>query len=310
MLNFLSLLTQSFPVMQATDTVPGTAEAIANIGPAFMEDPAAFAQHYGNMAIEKSVFFLPKILAGLVVLWIGFWIAKKVYNGLTKFFAKSDTVQPMIGNLAAKAAKYAILVATFLAAISMVGVDVAKIFVLLSAATLAIGLALEGSMANVAAGLLLIVFRPYKIGDYVEVAGEEGIVEDLNIFTTTLRTLDNIKVILANNEVRSNTIKNLSSLGIRRVDVDFGIDYDDDMDKAIKIIKDTAAKHGQVLSKPEGPWAKVANLNDSSVDIQMRVWCDTANYWDVRFDLIKDIKEAFDKGGISIPYPHCVEIEK
>ncbi|MGB0907617.1 MAG: mechanosensitive ion channel family protein [Maricaulaceae bacterium] len=310
MTHLLNFLTQVTPAMQATEIAPDAVEAVANIGPALMEDPAAFAQHYGNMAVEKTVFFVPKILAALIVLWIGFWIAKKVYNGLNKFFGKSKTLEPMIGNLAAKAAKYAVLLATFLAAISMVGVDVAKIFVILSAATLAIGLALEGSMANVAAGLLLIVFRPYKIGDYVEVAGEEGVVEDLNIFTTTLRTLDNIKVIVANNEVRGGTIRNFSSLGKRRVDVDFGIDYDDDMDKAIKIIKDTAAKHAQVLSEPEGPWAKVSYLNNSSVDIQMRVWCDTNDYWDVRFDLLKDIKEAFDKGGISIPYPHCVEIEK
>jgi len=310
MMNFVNFLTQATPVMQVGDAAPEAIDAVANLGPKIMEDPAGAAQHYANMAIEKSVFFIPKILGALIVLWIGFWIAKKVYNGLTKAFGKNSKVEPMIGNLAAKAAKYAILVATFLAAVSMVGIDVAKVFVILSAATLAIGLALEGTMGNVAAGLLLIVFRPFKIGDYVEVGGEEGVVEDLNIFTTTLRTLDNIKVIMANSEVRASTIRNFSSLGKRRVDVDFGIDYDDDMDQAIKIIKDTAAKDSRVLSDPEGPWAKVANLNDSSVDIQMRVWCDTDDYWDVRFDLIKEIKEAFDKGGISIPYPHCVEIER
>jgi small conductance mechanosensitive channel len=165
-------------------------------------------------------------------------------------------------------------------------------------------------MSNVAAGLLLVMFRPYKIGDYVEVAGEEGVVEDLNIFTTTLITLDNVKVILSNSEVRGNTIKNFTSQPVRRVDVDFGIDYDDDMDKAIKIITQTAAKDSRVLTEPDAPWAKVSCLNDSSVDIQMRVWCKPDDYWDVRFDLIKAVKEAFDKGGISIPYPHVVEIEK
>ncbi len=278
--------------------------------PSLMGDTAGFVSHYGNIALEKAVFFVPKILIALIILWIGLWIAKRVYNGLQKRFAANPRVDTMIGNLASKTVKFGIIAATLLTAIAVVGVDVAKVFVILSAATLAIGLALQGSMANVAAGLMLVIFRPYKLGDYVEVAGEEGVVDDLNMFTTTLITLDNIKVIIANSEVRGNTIKNFSTLGIRRVDVDFGIDYDDDMDKAIKIIKTTADKDTRVLSEPEGPWAKVAMLNDSSVDIQMRVWCKVDDYWDVRFDLIKNVKEAFDKGGISIPYPHCVEIEK
>lgn len=278
--------------------------------PSLMADPSGFFQHYGNIAVEKSIFFVPKIIIAFLILWIGSSIAKRIYRGLIKRSAASKNVDTTLGNFAATISKYAVLIATFLAAIAVVGIPVAKVFVILSAATLAIGLALQGSMANVAAGLLLVLFRPYKIGDYIEAAGEEGVVEDLNIFTTTLITLDNIKVILSNSEVRGNTIKNLTSLGVRRVDVDFGIDYDDDMDKAIKIVKDTAAKHADVLSEPDGPWAKVSYLNDSSVDIQMRVWCKAEHYWDVRFDLIKDIKEAFDKGNISIPYPHCVEIEK
>ena len=265
---------------------------------------------YTDIAMEKAVFFLPKIFLALLILWIGMAIAGRVFRGLKKRAEKSKTMDTTLGNFFAAAAKYAIIAGTLLAAIAVVGIPVARIFVILSAATLAIGLALQGSLSNVAAGLLLIILRPFQIGDYVELAGEEGTVEDLNIFTTTLRTLDNIKIILANGEVRGNTIKNFSALGVRRVDVDFGIDYDDDMDKAMKIILDTAGKDGRVLADPEGPWARVCNLNDSSVDIQMRVWCKVDDYWDVRFDLIKAVKEAFDKGGISIPYPHVVEIEK
>ena len=151
MTNLLNLLSQVTPAAQTTDTsAPAILEAVANSGPKLMEDPTAFAQHYGNMAVEKSIFFLPKILGALIVLWIGFWIAKKVYNGLTKSFAKNAKVEPMIGNLAAKAAKYLVLIATFLAAISMVGVDVAKIFVILSAATLAIGSAAAAAATDAA----------------------------------------------------------------------------------------------------------------------------------------------------------------
>ncbi len=287
-----------------------SAMQIADAAPSLMSDPNGFLQHYANFAIEKSVLFVPKILLALIILWIGSSIAARVFRLLLKNTTASKHVDTTLGNFAAAAAKYAILTATFLAAIAVVGIPIAKVFVILSAATLAIGLALQGSMANVAAGLLLVLFRPYKIGDYVQVGSEEGVVEDLNIFTTTLITLDNIKVIISNSEVRGNTIKNYSTLGVRRVDIDFGIDYDDDMDKAITLIKATAAKHPAVLSKPDGPWAKVATLNDSSVDIQMRVWCKVEDYWDVRFDLLKSVKEAFDKGGISIPYPHVVEIEK
>ncbi len=283
---------------------------IAETAPSVLSDPTGFVQFYSDVVIEKAVFFVPKILIALVILWIGSSIAGRVYRALTKRTTESQHVDTTLGNFAAAAAKYAVLIATFLAAIAVVGVPVAKVFVIFSAATLAIGLALQGSMANVAAGLLLILFRPYKIGDYVEAGGEEGVVDDLNIFTTTLITLDNIKIILSNSAVRGGTVKNYSSLGVRRVDVDFGIDYDDDMDKAIDIILGEAKKDARVLADPDGPWAKVSNLNDSSVDIQMRVWCKVEDYWDVRFDLIKSVKEAFDKGGISIPYPHVVEIEK
>jgi small conductance mechanosensitive channel len=278
--------------------------------PSLMADPSGFLDFYTELAIEKIIFFAPKLLLALLILWIGSSIAARLYRMLLKRSSESERVDTTLGSFIATAVKYAALTATFLAAIAVIGVPVAKVFVILSAATLAIGLALQGSMANVAAGLLLVLFRPYKIGDYVEVAGEEGVVEDLNMFTTTLITLDNVKLILSNSDVRSNTIKNFTSMENRRVDIDFGIDYDDDMDKAIKIVKDVASKDTRVLSEPDGPWAKVSYLNSSSVDVQLRVWCKAADYWDVKFDLLKAVKEAFDAGGISIPYPHVVEIEK
>ena len=256
---------------------------------------------------DKAPGLLVKAVIALIIFVIGSYIAKRVHKFISGQAAKNPRIDTTLGGLAASAAKAVIMLFTIIAAVGFLGVKVAAIMSIFAAATLAIGLALEGSMANVAAGLLLLVTRPYDVGDYVELSGQEGTVDDLNIFTTTLRTVDNVKIIIANGEVRGSTIKNLTSLGRRRVDVDFGIDYDDDMDKAMDIIKKTAAKDKRLL---EDPWAKVVYLNDSSVDIQMRVWCKPDDYWDVRFDLIKDIKEAFDKGGISIPYPHCVEIEK
>ncbi len=260
-----------------------------------------------SLIFDKGPGIVVKIVIALVIFLIGSYIAKRVHKFISTKAANSPNIDTTLGSLGASAAKAVIMLATIIAAVGFLGVKVAAIMSIFAAATLAIGLALEGSMANVAAGLLLLVTRPFDVGDYVELAGQEGTVDDLNIFTTTLRTVDNIKVMIANGEVRGSTIKNLTSLGRRRVDVDFGIDYGDDMDKAMDIIKKTASKDNRLL---EDPWAKVVTLNDSSVDIQMRVWCKPEDYWDVRFDLMKNVKEAFDKGGISIPYPHCVEYEK
>lgn len=268
------------------------------------------ATYYGGVVLNTAITFAPKLIGAGLVLWIGSNISERIYNWTLKRTTESGKIDTTLGNFAASIVRYAIMGAVLLTAVSILGVNVASIFVVFSAMTLAIGLALQGSMSNVAAGLVLIILRPYKVGDYVELVGDEGTVEDVNIFTTTLRTLDNIKVILSNGDVRSNTIRNYTSLGIRRVDVDFGIDYGDDVEKAIGIITETAAKHPQVDTKHAAPWAKVSCLNDSSVDIQMRVWCHPDHYWDVRFDLIRSVKEAFDAGGITIPYPHVVEITK
>jgi small conductance mechanosensitive channel len=268
------------------------------------------ASHYGKSFLDNAINYAPKILAALLVMWIGFAIAKRIKRFILGRVEKSARVDGTLGKFFANMARFAVIIAATLLAVSILGANVAAIMGIFAAMTLAIGLALEGSMSNVAAGLLLIILRPFKIGDYVEVNGQEGTVEDLNVFTTTLRTLDNVKIILANGEVKGSVIKNLTTLGVRRVDVDFGIDYGDDVNKAIDIIKSTASKDSRVLDKPDQPWAKVSCLNDSSVDIQMRVWCKAEDYWDVRFDLIKAVKEAFDKGGISIPYPHVVEIVK
>ncbi len=298
------------PTTQPQEATPASPLAMFDGAPSLMDNPSGFAQFYTDLVIEKLVFFVPKLIVAVIILWVGTTIAAKVYRALVKHTSGSKRIDTTLGNFMSAAAKYAVLTATFLAAVSVIGIPVAKVFVILSAATLAIGLALQGSMANVAAGFLLILFRPYRIGDYVELCGEEGVVEDMNIFNTSLRTLDNINIILSNGQVRGDAIKNFTVMGVRRIDVDFGIDYDDNMDTAIKVIKETAAKHKDVLSEPSGPWAKVCNIGDSSIDVQMRVWCKSDNYWETRFDLIKDVKEAFDANGITIPYPHVVEMVK
>ena len=254
-----------------------------------------------NLAIQAVTFFL--------ILIIGFWIAKKLSATVKKVALKAPNIDETLANFLGSVVGYIIKAFVLIAAVTKLGVETTSLVAMLGAATLAIGLALQGTLGNVAAGVMLMLFRPYKLGDYVEVAGNEGVVDDINIFTTNLATVDNVKTIIANGEAWGSTIKNFTSLGLRRVDVDYGIHYDDDIDKAIKIINNVAAKHPNVLSEPHGPWAKVVTLKDSSVDIQSSVWCHPDHYWDVMFDLKKSIKEAFDKNGITIPYPHSVELD-
>ena len=245
----------------------------------------------------------------MAILIIGFWIAKKLSATAKKVALKSPNVDETLANFLGSIVGYVIKAFVLIAAITKLGVEATSLVAVLGAATLAIGLALQGTLGNVAAGVMLMLFRPYKLGDYVEVAGNEGVVDDINIFTTNLATVDNVKTIIANGEAWGSTIKNFTSLGLRRVDVDYGIHYDDDIDKAIKVINEVAAAHPNVLSEPHGPWAKVVTLNESSVDIQSRVWCHPDHYWDVMFDLKKSIKEAFDKNNITIPYPTSIELD-
>jgi len=250
-----------------------------------------------------------KLLGAIVIYWIGMKIVRWVAGLAKKVLDKNPAIDTTLANFLSSIVRYIGTALIIIIAITTLGVQTTSLVAMLGAATLAIGLALQGTLGNVAAGVMLMLFRPYKLGDYVDVAGQEGVVDDVNIFTTNLATVDNIKVIIANGEAWGSTIKNFTSLGLRRVDVDYGIHYDDDIDKAIKIINDVAAKHPNVLSEPHGPWAKVVTLNDSSVDIQSRVWCKPEHYWDVMFDLKKSIKEAFDKGGITIPYPTSIELD-
>jgi len=251
-----------------------------------------------------------KVVLALLILWIGSkiarWLGKKVQNNAVKAPNVDDTLAQFIGSLV----RYAVMAMVFIAAIGQVGVQTASLVAMLGAAGLAIGLALQGTLSNVAAGAMLMLFRPFKIGDMVNITGEEGVVTDMSIFTTELTTVDHVQVIIGNGEVWGSTIQNLTAKGIRRVDNNFGIDYDDDIDKAFKVIMKTAASHPKVLSEPAAPWAKVTGLGESSVDIQSRVWCKSEDYWDVMFDLNKMVKEAFDENGISIPYPISVELDK
>jgi len=285
---------------------------VENEGVAAVTDAAGEAASW--LSIEKLLsiweVISPYVIKGifaLLILWIGSKIAKKVGSLVANKAAKAPNIDSTLANFIGSMVRYVILAFVFIAAIGQVGVQTASLVAIFGAASLAIGLALQGTMSNVAAGFMLMLFRPFKVGDYINVADQEGVVSDISLFVTEITTTDHRQVMIGNGNVFGATIQNFTSFGKRRVDQDFGIDYEDDIDKAIKIITETAAAHPSVKSDP-APWAKV--VGESSVDIQSRVWCSADDYWDVMFDLNKSVKEAFDKGGISIPYPISVELDK
>ncbi len=245
----------------------------------------------------------------LVVLVVGWMAAGFISRMLRRRVMASPKLDQTIGNFVAGTVRWVILIIVLVAVLNLFGIEATSLVAVLGAATLAIGLALQGTLSNVAAGIMLIAFRPYKLGQFVDIAGTSGTVKDVNLFFTELATPDNIQIIVPNGQAWGAIITNFSAHDTRRIELVFGIDYGDDADMAMEIIRSTVVAEPRVHTEPE-PWVRVTNLNSSSVDITLRTWTTVAEFWDVKFALTKAIKEAFDKGGITIPYPHTVEIQK
>jgi len=249
------------------------------------------------------------VVKALVVIILG-WIVAGALSGMVRRRVNaSRNIDKTIGNFVASVVKWAILAMVLVAVLGIFGIQATSVVAVLGAATLAIGLALQGTLSDLAAGFMLILFRPYKIGQFVDIGGTAGTVQDINLFMTELVTPDNVQIILPNGKSWGSIITNFSAHDTRRVDLVFGIDYGDDADTAMGIILEQAAADERVLREPE-PWVRVTNLGDSSVDLTTRIWCKASDFWDLKFSMTKAVKEAFDKGGISIPYPHSVEIQK
>lgn len=258
-------------------------------------------QSWGPLAVSTA--------KALLVLVVGWFVADQVKRLIRRRVLASEELDDTIGSFLATIAWWVIMLVVVAAVLGIYGIDATSLAASLGAATLAVGLALQGAMADAAGGFLLIVFRPYRLGDYVDIGGTSGTVKDINIFMTELSTPDNVQIILPNGKAWGSVITNYSFNDKRRLDLTFGIDYGDDANKAIGIILKTAKADDRIHNDPE-PWAKVTSLGDSSVNITTRLWCDTSDYWDLKFKLTQGIKEAFDRDGISIPYPHQVEIRQ
>ncbi len=267
--------------------------------------PAAIWSDYSPLIISFGL----KVLGALFVLVIGLRIAGWLAGLVRREAMKREGIDDTLGSFFASLVRWAITAAVLIAVLQVFGVQATSFVAVLGALTLAIGLSMQGALGNIASGVMIMLFRPYKLGDYIEAAGVGGTVKDINLFQTVLATPDNVKVLVPNSQAIDGVIRNYTGYDTRRADVTFGIDYDDDMDKAIAIIRQVIDADARIFKDPE-PFVKVVNLGDSSVDIATRSWVKADDVWDVKFHLTKAVKEAFDREGISIPYPHQVEIQK
>lgn len=262
--------------------------------------------------LNETGDFAPYIMDAIkaFVVLIGGWTVAGILSRLLRrrLNAIKDMDQTLSGFFSSLV-RWGILLIVGVAIMGIFGIEATSIVAVMGAATLAIGLALQGTLSDLAAGFMLILFRPYKIGHYVDIGGTAGTVVDLNLFITELVTPDNVQIIVPNGQAWGAIVTNYSAHKTRRVDLVFGIDYGDDANVAMGIILDQAKADERVLADPE-PWVRVTNLGDSSVDLTARLWCTADDYWDLKFTMTQAVKEAFDAKSISIPYPHSVEIQK
>ena len=242
-----------------------------------------------------------KVIAAIAIFIIGRWVAKG-FRSVTQRLMDKKNIDPTITGFVGNLTYMALLVFVIIAALGQLGIQTTSFIAILGAAGLAIGLALQGSLSNFAAGFLMIIFKPFKVGDYVEAAGVAGTVEMIQLFTTTLKTPDNKTVIVPNASVTGGNIVNWSMKGTRRVDMVFSIGYEDNIDKAKQIMADVLSKDDRILKDPPIQIA-VSELADSSVNFVVRPWVSIENHWSVYCDAMENIKKAFDAAGISIPYP-------
>jgi len=259
-------------------------------------------------ASEQVVVFITtygiKIIGAIIILIIG-RLAAGMGRKILKGALEKRDVDPSIVSFVASLTYVLILTFTVLAALAKFGIQTASFVAVLGAAGFAIGFALQGSLANFAAGVLVLVLRPYRVGDFIESAGVIGAVKEIQLFTTILCTPDNIKIMVPNGKIFGNVIKNISAYDTRRVDMVMGIGYTSDIQKAYDVMSEIMKADDRILSDP-APQIAVSELADSSVNLVVRPWVKKEDYWNVKFDLTRKFKEAFDANGIDIPFPQQV----
>jgi small conductance mechanosensitive channel len=292
--------------MANTETAEETidvAEVVTEVIPTSVEEAS---QLWTQVQDVVAVWGL-KVIAAIAIFIVGRWIAKLIRRIVRRAMDKAE-VEPIIIGFVSSMAYIALLAFVVIAALGQLGIQTTSFIAILGAAGLAIGLALQGSLANFAAGFLMIIFRPFKVGDFIEGAGVAGVVQAIQIFTTTLKTPDNKTIIIPNAKLSGDNIINYSAQETRRVDMTVGVAYDADLAHVKNVLNDIISADKRILADP-APQVAVAELADSSVNFVVRVWTKTADYWGVKFDATETIKNRFDAEGIGIPFPqHDVHI--
>jgi small conductance mechanosensitive channel len=256
---------------------------------------------------DLALVWLVRVIYATAILAAGLWFAFFISRLARKQAEKNPRIDTTLGAFLARVVRYALVVVVLIIVLQMFGVQTASLVAILGASALAIGLALQGTLSNVASGIIIALIRPYHIGDFVELNGKEGLVTDLDLFFTEIKTSDNRRILVPNGQAISNPITNYTTAGQRCCVIPFGIGYEDDIDKAFAILRSVMVEDPRALSDP-APWFGLDSLGDSSVNLSARVWVKTADHKDYRADMMKSVKEAFDREGIEIPYPHAVQI--
>jgi small conductance mechanosensitive channel len=266
------------------------------------------AEEWMNYGLDLAKDFGPKLITAILIYLVGMWVIKRIVRGTRKVMSKSkydQSLQKFLLNLFSWALKIFLIIVV----ISRLGVDVTTFAALIAAAGLAVGLALQGSLSNFAGGVLLMIFKPYRIGDLIEAQGVLGTVKGIEIFTTKLVTPQNKLAIVPNGAMANGNIINYTAEGRMRVDTVIGVGYDEDIKKTKEVLLKVLTDNPKVLKDP-APSVNVLELADSSVNFAVRPFCEPQDYWDVYFNTYENCKLALDKAGIEIPYPHQVEIQK
>ena len=255
-------------------------------------------EQYGQLVIDYGLDLVGAILLLIGGWMVAAWAKRLVRRGLGKIRGIDSTITAFLSNVV----RYLVMILVLIAVLAQFGVQTASILAVLGTAGLAVGLALQGTLSNIAAGLMLLVLRPFRSGDYIEAEGIAGTVEEIGLFNTELTTYDGVYLSVPNGQIWNNSIKNYSRLPTRRVDVPVGISYGDDVDRAMTALMDLLKGEERVLGDP-APEVMVTALADSSVNLNLRCWTQASNYWSLLFDLNKRAKETVEAAGCTIPFP-------
>lgn len=255
-------------------------------------------EHIELLIVEYGL----NIIGAIIILILG-WIAAKWLARRTKRYLKrTDKVDDTLTPLFVQMVKILVLIITILAVLNQFGVQTASLVAILGAAGLAIGLALQGTLSNIASGVMLLILRPFNVGEAVNINDTMGVIDEIGLFVTRMHSFDNIAITMPNSEIWNSKIENYSRNPTRRVNLEFGIAYDDDIDKAMRVVNEVLNDDERVLAEPE-PLVAVSELGDNSVSIRVWPWTETANVWPLRYDLTERIKKRFDEEDISFPFP-------